>query len=450
MNDASRRRRRLVLLALLLLSGAGRAEEPAPLVLTLDAALSQALSHNRRVAASALEVARAKDRVAAAKARRWPALQLDVLESRLLTSLEFEFKAGVFGSYPGIGPVPATDTAISTPKRFTTLGIGQLRQPLSQLYKIELGVAANALGVEAAGEELREERREIAGAVRAAYYGALRARAALATADEAAGLAREVERLAREAVARETALAGDLLDARARLARAEADVATSQEALASSKELLNALLARDLDTAFGLADVPEPEADEPDLAASRKAAREDRPSVRRARLGASVAALEARIAAADLLPDVSLSVSYVAPRGMEFVPRSIATAGLAFSWEVFDGGRRLRELAGKRKAAEQASLRAREAEELAAVEVARDARRLAETRRLAAAARLAREAAAERLRVAKNRYGAGAALLADLLRAQTTLADASRQENEALLSYWTARADYEKSLGEDL
>src|SRR6185295_2274519 len=105
----------------------------------------------------------------------------------------------------------------------------------------------------AAGEDFRAKRREIASDVRGAYYGALRAQAGLETARESAKLAAEVERLAAEGVAKETTLEGDLLDAKARRARAEADVATLEEALASSKELLNAYMARDLATDFRLA-----------------------------------------------------------------------------------------------------------------------------------------------------------------------------------------------------
>jgi outer membrane protein TolC len=163
-----------------------------------------------------------------------------------------------------------------------------------------------------------------------------------------------------------------------------------------------------------------------------------------------MAELDARVARADYLPDVSLTVGYLSPWGVEFLPKNVVTAGVSLSWEVFDGGRRAKELAEKRKAADEARLKAKEAEELAVVQVAKDVRKVEETRRLLGAARLSTAAAKERLRVARNKYDTSAALLSDLLRAQTSLADASLKESEALLSYWTARADYEKSHGEDL
>jgi outer membrane protein TolC len=431
-------------------AAAARGAEPGPPVLTLEEALSQALGQSRQVSAAALEVARAKDRVARAKASRLPSLKIDVLESRLLTSIDFEFEKGVFGTYPGTGPIPSQNTTISTDNKFTTLGVAQISQPISQLYKIDLGVKAKALGVEYAAEGARDTRRDIATSVRAAYYGALRAQASLDAAEEAERLASEMERLAGEAVAKETALEGELIDARAQHLRAQSDVLTLRDALTTEKELLNVYLARDVATDFRLADVPETLPKSPDLEASRRDAREHQPSVRRARLSAGMAELDARVARADYLPDVSLTVGYLSPWGVEFLPKNVVTAGVSLSWEVFDGGRRAKELAEKRKAADEARLKAKEAEELAVVQVAKDVRKVEETRRLLGAARLSTAAAKERLRVARNKYDTSAALLSDLLRAQTSLADASLKESEALLSYWTARADYEKSHGEDL
>jgi outer membrane protein TolC len=40
-------------------------------------------------------------------------------------------------------------------------------------------------------------------------------------------------------------------------------------------------------------------------------------------------------------------------------------------------------------------------------------------------------------------------LLKDVLEIQTSLADANHRYQAALLAYWTARADFEKALGEE-
>jgi outer membrane protein TolC len=48
-----------------------------------------------------------------------------------------------------------------------------------------------------------------------------------------------------------------------------------------------------------------------------------------------------------------------------------------------------------------------------------------------------------------NQYRQQAVLLKDLLEAQAGLAHANDQYQQALLGLWTAKADFEKALGED-
>ena len=76
-------------------------------------------------------------------------------------------------------------------------------------------------------------------------------------------------------------------------------------------------------------------------------------------------------------------------------------------------------------------------------------RELQETRELIRSSQLAREAAQEKVRVTLNKYAQHAALLKDTLEAQAALADANRQYQLALSSFWTARADFDKALGEE-
>jgi len=62
---------------------------------------------------------------------------------------------------------------------------------------------------------------------------------------------------------------------------------------------------------------------------------------------------------------------------------------------------------------------------------------------------LAQETQREMLRVALNKYKDKAALLKDVLQVQASSADANNQYQQALLSLWTARADFEKAIGEE-
>jgi outer membrane protein len=75
-------------------------------------------------------------------------------------------------------------------------------------------------------------------------------------------------------------------------------------------------------------------------------------------------------------------------------------------------------------------------------------RKLQESQALLHAARLAEEVSREKLRVVVEKYKQESALVKDVLQAQASLAEADNQYHQALLSYWTARADLEKALGE--
>ena len=60
-----------------------------------------------------------------------------------------------------------------------------------------------------------------------------------------------------------------------------------------------------------------------------------------------------------------------------------------------------------------------------------------------------RDAEIEKMRNQKEAYSQQAILLSDLLKQQSSLADAEGQYHQAVLVYWSARADFQKSLGEE-
>jgi outer membrane protein TolC len=133
----------------------------------------------------------------------------------------------------------------------------------------------------------------------------------------------------------------------------------------------------------------------------------------------------------------------------QVVPKNSASIGVVVKWEVFDWGRKKNQLAEKGRAIEQARNALHEAESLVLIEVGDKFRKLQQTRQALVVAQLNQETGRENIRVSTNKYKAKAALLSDVLQTQATLADADYQYQQALLAYWTARADYEKATGAD-
>ena len=134
-------------------------DEPAPL-LTLDDAVSLALNNNRIVKNSSLEAEKFDFKVNTARSRRLPQFQFAVLGGELLQPVHFTFPAGAFGTYPATGPIPSTQTSIKSPAVFTTYTTAGINQPLTQQYKIHLGMHATEIGRDIAREDVRAERQK--------------------------------------------------------------------------------------------------------------------------------------------------------------------------------------------------------------------------------------------------------------------------------------------------
>jgi outer membrane protein TolC len=416
-------------------------------VLTLEQAIQLALQDNRQIKNAALEVFKFEDRLAAARTQRLPEFKVSALGSQLLSSIDFKFERGVFGDYPGLGPIPNTDTTISTPRRPTFLFAGQINQPLSQLYRIGLNLKQIGVGREIAEQQARARRQSVINNVKQAYYAILQSESGLRASEEAVRLYQELDRVTGDYVVQQVALKSEGMEVKTRLAKSEYEATTLRDQLASQKEQLNQLLGRDVHTEFSVSPTPTLSHFEVDLAAARERAMIERPEIAEARLKIKQADYDRRIKKSEYIPDVSLSFTYVSPQNVNFAPRQIASAGISLSWEPFDWGRKKRELAEKKRIVEQANTGLIEAESQVLVEVNSKFRKLQQTRQLLVIGRLAEETAREQLRVMSNRYTAQAALLKDVLSAQTSLADANYQYQQAMLAFWAARADFEKAIG---
>ena len=115
------------------------------LLLTLNDAVTLALQHNRLVKNSALEAQKYDFQVNTARSRRKPQFQFSMLGGELLQPFDFTIPKGSLGTFAGTGPIPSTNAKIHTPAVFTTYLTGSIDQPLTQQYKIGLGIHATEL-----------------------------------------------------------------------------------------------------------------------------------------------------------------------------------------------------------------------------------------------------------------------------------------------------------------
>jgi len=422
---------------------------PGPQPLTLEEAVNIAQTNNRQVKVAALALAIDEDQIAEARTYRFPSVNFYALGSQLLTPVDFTFQKGVFGSFPGIGPVPATDTKIHTPLRPTFYGLAQASQPLSQQYKVGLNIRQAKLARLVDEQKLRAQKQSIVNQVKKAYYAILQTQSSLASSEENLKFDRELGRTTDQLVAEKAALKSESMSVKARVAQEEYNNLTLRDTLTSQKEQMNGLMGRDVRTDFSVVEVPEATSSESDLEAAQTKALSGRPELREGRLQVEQAELNRRITKADYIPNVSLAINNLSLANVNLLPSNVASAGVLITWDPLDWGRRKHELAAATKQIEQSKNGLNEAESQVLVEVAAKFRKLAESRALLAVTKLQLEAEREKLRVLMNQYEQKVALSKDVLQQRSSLESATSQNSQALLSFWAAKADFEKSLGEE-
>jgi outer membrane protein TolC len=416
--------------------------------LTFQQAVELALRHNRLVNHEKLEVEKAAERLAAAATRRLPGFDVSVSQFQWFKPPEFRFRQGVFGTFPGLGPVPPTNTVIESSRGPSAFIIARATQPLTQLHRIGLGVKMSEANRDVAESKLQSKQREVTHQVKRSYYAILQMQSALEASEGTLKLYRELDRVVGEYVVQQVALASESLDVKTQLAKEEYESLKASNNMAASKELLNYLMGRDIRTEFSVAPISAGAVYEIDLSLAQSRALAERPEIKEAQLKLKLAEYDYRLKRAEAIPDVSLTFGYFSAFGVSVLPQNATGVGFNVNWEPFDWGRRRHETAEKRKTIEQAREGLIEAETSILREVSDRFRKLHEARALLRVSQLNQQSALEKLRVATNKYTLEVALYKDVLQSQAGLAEARDRYQQALLAFWTARADFEKAIGE--
>jgi outer membrane protein len=439
----------IALLLLLLFRSPVHAQQSAPSYaesLTLDQAIALALRDNHSMKIAQLEVEKADENISAAKTYRLPLLHAYTLFSGNLADNKLEVPNPTANLFPGLGPF----FTLNDRRKPTAVFAASVIEPLTQQYRIGLHIKLERVSREMSQAKLQQQQHDTIDKVKKAYYAILQTRSALTSVEEALKSYHELDKVTGDYVIQQVALKADLLAVQTRLAKVEYEQLELSNKLATQNEQLNTLLGRDISTAFEVTGVPEFTSFETDLAAARTIALERRPELQQARLGIDQATLDRRIKKSEYIPDVSAGFVYLTPRNYApVIPKNFANVGVVVSWEFFDWGRKKHQLAEKDKAVEQAKNVLKEIEDEVLIDVGDKLRKLQQSGQALRVARLAENSAKENLRVSTGQYKFQAVLLSNVLQSQASLAEATNEYQQALLAFWTAKAEFEKSLGED-
>jgi outer membrane protein len=418
--------------------------------ITLTEAVSTAESRDRSIHVAELERNKALREIDVAKTRRFPTFSITALGSQPLNQLGITLERGSLGVYPNVGPIPGETTTLQSPLRFGFIGYASVAQPLTQQYKIGLGIELAKIGVDATTEQLRAKRQGIVNEVRRVYYGIAQAESGKATLQATVDFLRQLDRETGDQVVQRVTLQADLLNVKAQLVQAEYELLKMDDPIQTQKEQLNRLMGRPIDTPLEIDVSSVIETDAVSLPDAYAEALRSRPEIRLAKVQQRKVQLERRLAKAERIPDVSLS--WFGFRTVNFssvFPSVVSSVGVQATWDVFDWGKKQKEVQSKQDAEAQAALELEDTEARVMADVAHQYRRIIEARKAVVLAEALQSSNGEALRVARNRYMQREAVLSDVSKVHASLAEANHRYTQALMDLATAQADFEKAMGRD-
>jgi outer membrane protein TolC len=418
-------------------------------VLTLDGALLLARSKNRDLKQFGLDVGKQREALGEAKTHLYPRFDTSVLAAQLLAPLDFTIRKGQFGTFSGTGPIPGSNTDLHTPARPIAIASATATQPLTQLIRIHLSIADQRLKLDAAQLSFEQRQQKLSDDVRQLYYQVLQSQIQYESQQSAVKYLGELLQLTDRRLGQQAALKTDRLSVKAELAKAMYQLTTIEDRLADSKEALNHLVGRSVQTEFSVEPVPATFPEQEDLSAARAMALEHRPEMKLAANRVHQAALSTKSEKSHYIPDIAIQASYLSPANVNLLPQNIGSIGALLTWQPWDWGEKRHKVRQAALAEQQTELSVEDTREQILLEVNSNFRHLREARAHLGVTEAIRDAETEKMRNQKEAYSQQAILLSDLLKQQASLEDAEGQYHQAVLAYWSARADFQKSLGEE-
>jgi outer membrane protein TolC len=320
---------------------------------------------------------------------------------------------------------------------------------LLTLYKINIHIHGEELSVEQSVQKVREERISIVDDVRQAYYSIVEIQNAIDATDASIKQYEELDRITTQYLDQQVVLKSELLEVKTKLADEQFKLLQAQDKLASTKETLNNLLGRDINTPFSAVNPTELSPEEENLSQAQALALAQNPKVKEAEITVKQADNARRFVKSQYLPDLGASFHYLSPFGVNFVPQNVMGLGLEFNWEPFDWGRRRDEVNEKVIAVAQSKLSLDDTKAQILINLDTQFRALHEARVAVTVATAKKEASTEKLREVTQKYQQQTALLRDVLQQQSAVEGSNADYNEAMAKFWTAKANFQKAIGEE-
>lgn len=344
---------------------------------------------------------------------------------------------------------PQQSSSVAMPRDSKQVSLSA-SQPVDITGVLRLGVRSAQLNQKAQQLLVEAERLRVKQQVRESYYQVLQAKAFIEVRQEA--LVSSQERLSKARIRYE---AGDLarfdvIRLETEVKNAEREVVQATNGYELSKQALNNLLGRPIETPFEPVHVADMPAVAQAVEAFVQVAQKNRPEVQA--LTVSVEALDKvrRIQESGSKPSLGLSIIHTRVIDPMVGQNEQSTYGVArLSWPVFDSGVTRANVRAAKQDVEQAKLRLEQAELGVSLEVRAAFTQCENTLKAYEFAVKAEELAQEAYRLAQLRFEEGAGILLDVIAARADLTAARGNRVFARYAYLSAFASLQRAVGSD-
>jgi outer membrane protein TolC len=425
------------------------AQGSAPMPLTLDQAIDLALKQNRDLRLAHLAVTDSQHKKEIARSAYFPTITNDAKVLHITQLAGVEIPAGAFGNHPDTGLIPATNLFLDQGATTSyTSGTG-LVQPFTQMFKIRESNRAATADLNTAKVQVSQTEDDVALKVRQLYYGIQIAQLRQQAAEEEVSARQVKVDESISDVQKGNALDVTVLQSRASALDAKQDDLVQKLQIHDLTISLNDLLGLPLNTALVLdSNMAAPPVSVPSREECIRIAQEHSPQIQTAKL--SVEKAKAGLAAAKdaYIPDITGLAKYSYQSGIPFLVHNFGTFGFSFTYDLFDGGKRVEEIRDARTQLSEAELNLEKIQEEVSVQVETAYDKVEQLRDLTGVAQAALEARVEASRVTDRQFEQTEALSSARAEAHAQAISAKASVLQANLGLYLAQADLKRTIGE--
>ena len=427
--------------------GAG-GQNNAPMPLTLTQAIDLALKQNREVKLAQLAVVDSEHKKEIARSAYYPLIRNESKLNHITDLAGVEIPAGAFGNHPDTGLIPGENLFLDQGANTSyTSGTG-LEQPLTQMFKIRESNRAAAADIKSARAQVNQTQNQIALKVRQLYYSILIAQLKQQAAQEEVAASKVKLEESLSDVERGQALEEVALQSRASSLDAQQSALVQRLQIHDLTISLDDLLGLPLNTNLVLETDNFAPAQVPSREECIRISQDRSPEIQAAKQNVEKAKAGLAAAKDEYIPDITGLARYSYQSGIPFLVHNFGTFGFSFTYDLFDGGKRIAQIKDSRTLLSEAEVNLARIEDEVSVQVETAYDKVEQLQDLVGVADQVVKAREEASRVTDRRFEQTSALASARAEAHAKTISAQASFLEANLGLLLAQGDLKRTMGE--